>query len=188
MSGLFIRIFNLLFFPTKEWKTIAEEDNSRKTIYKKFVVPLLCFMTIATIVGTWLYTTRELYTLGYVIYKIAILWSSLSVALYVSAFLVTEIMAQQLGQRNHKRDFALMAYSASVAYLVIIVWAMFPFFSEFLVLILYSCYLYWIGIPFIIQREGREQTFYGLLSFSIMMITYILTFFLFGKILKAMLI
>jgi len=185
MSDLFVRLFNLLFFPSKEWSTIAEENNSRRTVYIKFVAPLLCLVAIATIIGTWLSTTRELYTFGYVIYKIAILWTSLSISLFVSSYLITEIMAQQLGDKNHNRDFALMAYSAGAAYLVIIVWSLFPFFSEFLVLTLYSCYLYWTGITYLIQVEESERKFYGFLSLIITMITYILMFFLFGKILKA---
>ena len=189
MSGLFIRIFNLLFFPAKEWKTISEENNSRETVYKHFVLPLLCIMTITTIIGTWIGTTREVYAFGYVVYKIVVLWTSLSVGLYVSAYLVTEIMAQQLGNKNHNRDFALMAYSAGAAYIIIIVVSLFPFpfFKMFLVLAFYSYYLYWTGIPHLVQVEGRERNFYGILSFVIMMITHILMFFLFGKTLRAIL-
>ena len=188
MKGLLIRIFNLLFFPVIEFKIIAEENSSRKTVYRQFVVPLLCMMTIATIIGTWLATAREFYTLGYIIYKIAILWTSLSAGLYISSYLLTEIMAQQTGQRNHNRDFALMAYSSGAVYSVIVIVALFPFFSELYLLAFYSCYLYWTGIPHLIQVEGRERMTYALLSVIIMMVTYTLMLFLFGKILKAILV
>ena len=188
LKGLFIRIFNLLFFPAKEWKNIAQENSSRKTVYRQFVAPLLCMMTIATIIGTWLATARELYTLGYIICQILILWTSLSAGLYISAYFLTEIMAQQTGERNHNRDFALMAYSSGAAYLVIIIVALFPFFSELYVLALYSCYLYWTGIPHIIRLESRERMSYALLSLIIMIVTYTLVLFLFDKILSSILL
>ena len=190
MSALFIRLFNLLFFPAKEWKTIAGENKSRKTVYKQFVIPLLCLITVASIIGTYIYTTRVYYSLGYVICEIAVWWTSLSVGLFVSSFFVTEIMAQQLGYKNHNRDFALMAYSSCAAYLVITVVVLFPFpyFKMFLVLAFFSFYLYWTGIPYLIKAESRERTFYGLLSFVIILITYILAYFLFRKIFVELLV
>ena len=181
MSGFFIRLFDLLFFPSKEWNTISEENHSRKTVYIQFVVPFLCFITLATIIGTW--TTQGVDEPKYIICEIAILWTSLSAGLFVSAYLVTEIMAQQLRKRNHNRDFALMAYSSCAAYIIIIIVALFPFPFLRLLLVLgfYSYYLYWTGMPYIVQVEDRERTFYGLLSLVIMIITYMLLFFLFGN-------
>ena len=185
---IFRRIHNLMLYPAREWNSIAAENNNRKTIYIRFVLPLLCLIAIATVVGTWLATSRELYSAGYVIGKIVNLWASLSVGLYFSAFVITEIMAPQVEQRDHHRSFALMAYSSGAAYLVIFLVALFPFFNELLVLAFYSCYLYWRGIPYLIQVSGQKQMTYALLSFIIVVLIYSLMFFFFGKILWTILL
>jgi len=185
---VFIRIRNLLFFPAKEWKDIAAENHNRKTIYVRFMLPVLCLIAIATVIGTWLATPREIYSAGYVIYRIVLLWTSLSAGLYFSAFLITEMMAHQLGMRDHKRAFTLMAYSSCAAYLTIVFVSLFPFFMELFVLAFYSCYLYWKGIPYMTGVDGHKRMIYGLLSFMIVILTYLLMLFFFGKILRAILL
>ena len=182
---IFIRIRNLLFFSPQEWKKIAAESRSRKTVYVRFVLPLLCLIAVASIIGTWLAAPREIYSAGYVIYRIVLLWATLSAGLYFSTYLITEIMVNLLGTRNHNCAFALMAYSSCAAYLVIVVVSLFPFFKELLVLSFYSCYLYWKGIPYIIGVEGHKRMIYGLLSLMIVIFSYLLMLFFFGKVLKA---
>jgi len=174
-----------MLHPAREWKEIAAENNSRKTVYLRFVLPWLCLIVIATVIGTWLVTSRELYSAGYVLYWIVLLWALLSAGLYLSAFVITEIMVHQIGSRNHNRDFALIAYSFGAAYLVITIVMLFPFFNELLVLAFYSCYLLWRGIPFLIGVEGQKQMIYMLLSLIIMILSYLLMFFLFGNVLRA---
>ena len=186
--NIIIRTFNLLLFPDKEWKLIAAETNSRKKVYVRFVLPWLCLISIASIIGTWLTASRELYSAAYVLYKIALLWISLTSGLYLSVFVITEIMAHRLGTKNHALSFALMAYSSGAAYLTITIVALFPFFSELLVLAFYTFYLYWRGIPYLIQIEDQKRLMYGLLSFIIVVIIYFIMFVFFGNVLKAILI
>ena len=181
---IFTRIRNLLFFPEKEWKDIAAENHSRTKVYVRYVLFMLSLIAIATVIGTWLDTPREKYSAGYVIYWIILLWTTLSAGLYFSAFLITEIMAYQLGMRDHKRALKLMAYSSCAAYLVIALVSLFPFFMELLVLAFYSCYLYWRGIPYLLGIDGQKRMMYALLSFIIVLLVYLLMFFFFGKILR----
>ena len=177
-----------MLHPAREWKLIAAENSKRKTIYVRFVLPWLFLITIATIIGTWLATSRELYSAAYVIYIIILLWTSISAGLYLSAFVIAEIMAHQAGTKNHDRSFALMAYSLGAAYLTIAIVALFPFLNELLVLAFYACYLYWQGIPHLIQIEGPKQMMYALFSIIIVILVYLLMFFFFGNILKEFLI
>ena len=176
-----------MFYPVKEWKAIAAENNHRRRIYVRFVAPLLCLITVATIIGTWLVAPRDVYSLSFVFYKITFLWTSLTAGLYISAFVITEIMAAQVNSKNHSRSFALIAYSSGVAFLVIALVTLFPFFKELLVLVFFSCYLYWHGIPFLIQVYGQKRMIYGLLSFFVVIVIYLLMFFFFGNVLRALL-
>ena len=185
---IFTRIFNLMLHPAKEWEVIAAENSSRKTVYVQFVLPLLCLITLASIIGTWISTSRELYSVAYVFYWIGILWTSFSAGLYFSAFVITEIMAHQVEARDHRKSFALMAYALGAAYLTIIIVSLFPFFSELLVLAFYACYLYWRGIPYLIGIEGQKRMLYGLFSFIMVLLIYSLMFFFFEKIWRAILL
>jgi len=185
---IFIRVRNLMLHPVSEWKEIVAENNNRKTVYLRFVIPWLCLIAVATIIGTWLTTSREEYSLGFVLYKVVFLWASLSVGLYLSTYVITEIMAHQVGSRDYNRDFALIAYSSGAAYLVIAFVALFPFFNELLILAFYSCYLFWRGIPCLIRVEGQKQMIYCLLSLIIILLVHLLMFFLFGNILRALLL
>ena len=185
---IFTRVRNLLFFTEKEWKAISAENNNRKTVYLRFVLPWLCLIAIAVIIGTWLATKRDVYSAGYVISWIATLWATLSAGLYFSSFVITEIMAHQVGSRDHNRSFALMAYSLGEAYLVIFFVALFPIFYELLVLAFYTFYLYWRGIPYVIGTGGQKRMIYILLSFIITVLAHLLMFFFFGKIFRAIFI
>ena len=182
------RIRNLLLFTEKEWRLIAAENNNRKTVYLRFVLPWLCLITIATIIGTWLATQRDVYSAGYVISWITTLWATFSTGLYFSSFVITEIMVHQVGSRDHNQSFTLMAYSLGAAYSVIFIVALFPIFYELLVLAFYAFYLYWRGIPYLIGVGGQKRMIYGLLSFIITMLAHLLMFFFFGKIFRAILI
>ena len=190
---IFTRISNLMLHSAKEWDAIATENRSRKAVYVQFVAPLLCLMTIASIIGTWFNASRELYSSTFelcriAICQIAILWTSISVGLYFSSFLITEILAQQIGSKDHNKSFAMMAYASSAAYLTIIIVLLFPFFYELLILAFYSCYLYWRGIPRLIQINGQKRMIYGIFSFIIVLLIFSLMFFLFNKIWRAILV
>ena len=185
---IFTRIRNLMFYPAKEWEAIAGENNNRMTVYIRFVAPLLGLIAITTIIGTWLSAPREVYSISYVCYLIAFLWTSLSAGLFLSAFVIAEIMAVQVNSKDHVRSFSLLAYSTGATYLVIALVTLFPFFREMLVLAFYSCYLYWQGIPLLIQVQDQKRMIYGLLSFIVVALIYLLTFFFFGKIWTAILL
>ncbi len=184
---ILLRIRNLLFHPVKEWETIAAENRNRKTVFIRFVVPLLCLVTVASIVGSLLFASRLVYSLGYVVCKVAILWCSLGLGLYLSSYLITEITARYVGSKNHDKTFELLAYASGTALLVITIVELFPFFGELLVLAFYSCYLYWRGIPYLIRIEGQKQMVFGILSFVIAALTFSLVFYFFGNILRAIL-
>ncbi len=182
---ILLRIRNLLLRPGEEWSVIATESKNRKTIFVQFVLPLLCMITVAVIIGTWLVTSREKYSFDYVIGKIIALFCSLTSGLYFSSFLVTEITARQTDVKDHDKVFALMAYSSGAAYLVIMTVELFPFFRELIVLALYSCYLYWRGIPYLTQAQGQNRSVFAILSFVIAAPVYMLMFYFFGNVLKA---
>ena len=148
----------------------------------QIMVPLLCLMAVATVYGTWLYTPRDDYTAWYVIRRILWLSLSLCTGLFASAFVVTEIMANKVGAKDHNKGFALMANAAVAAYLAIITVELFPFIKEFLILALYSCYLYWVGLPKIMQLERKLRVIHGMLAVLITVLMHSLLFFLFYKI------
>jgi len=177
-----------MLYPAKEWKLIASENSNRKIVYFRFVLPWLCLITITSIIGTWLATSREQYSAAFVLRTIAILWTSVTAGLYTSAFVIAGIMGYQVGKKNYDRSFALMAYASGAAYLTIAFVTLFPFFNEMLVLAFYACYLYWKGITHLIMIEGQKKMMYGMFSFIIIVMFHLLMFFFFGNIFRAILV
>lgn len=184
-AGALYRFRNLLLHPSKEWAEIATENKNRKTVFMQFVVPFLCMVTVASVIGALFSVSRTIYSFGYIACKIANMLCSLGGGLYISSFLIGEITAQYAGLKNHHRVFALMAYSSGAAYSVIVTVELFPFFSELLVLALYSCYLYWRGIPAVINIRGHKHMVFAVLSFIITTLVFLLMFYFFGNVFKA---
>ena len=154
----------------------------------QYVTPLMGLIGFATIVGTWMYTSRELYSFQFVLCKIATLWLSLCAGLYLTSFIVTEIMGRNTGMKNHDKNFELLANAATSAYLVLFIVELFPFFKEFLVLTLFSGYSYWVGLPIVLKIEGRMREIYWIVAFITAIVIHFLTFFLFGNILRSILL
>ena len=182
------RIRNLLLHPAQEWPVIASENKSRKEVFRQFVLPLLCLISITIIIGSTLSTPRTVFSVAYVICRVAFFISSLGIGLYISSYLIAEIMSRQLGGPKYARIFSLMAYSCGPAFLVIAVVELFPFFSELIILSLYSCYLYWKGIPAVLQIQGQKQTTMTILSLVIIAVVFCLAFYFFGHIFRALFI
>ncbi len=180
-----MRVSDLLLYPGREWTTIANEENSRRTIFLRFVFPLLCLIVVLFIIGSGLYASRFEYSFNYVVGHIATLLISLIGGLYLSSYIITEVMGRIAGSRNHDKTFALVAYSAGATYLVIAIVELFPFFKELTILGFYSCYLYWRGVPHIINILEQKRMIYCILSFIIMGIIYLLMFYFIGNIFKA---
>ena len=183
---IFIRIRNLLLYPTKEWAKIAEESDDQGTIYLRFIVPLLCLWAVATIIGTWIATPRELYSTGYVFYAIFKPLLAYSAGLFLSAFIINALLAQHIGYNDRNRTFALIAYSSAIACLIFITVAMIPYLSELLILSIYSGYIYWQGLSQIFKTEEQERISYGLLSALIILFIFALTYFFFNNFLLAL--
>ncbi len=181
------RISGLLLSPGKEWLVISTENKDRKTIFIRFVVPLLCLITITSILGSLLFASRTVFSFSYVVFGITKLWCSLCSGLYLSTFIITEIMARQLGSKDYDKIFTLMAYSSGTAYLVIAVVELFPFFSELSVLTFYSCYLFWRGIPYMTLAQGQNRMVFSIVSFVVAALVFSLMFFFFGNVLRAIL-
>ena len=189
-ANIILRIRNLLFNPGREWEVIADEHKTRKMVFVRFVVPLLCVASVASVVGSLLFVSRMVFSFGYVVYKVMLLWCSLSSGLYLSSFLITEVMAQYIGSKNHNKTFELAAYSSGVVFLVITVVQLFPFFNELLVLAFYAGYLYWRGIPYLIkiQEHDQKQMAFGILSFVIVALTYSIVVYFFVNVLSTIFI
>ncbi|MDR2039067.1 MAG: YIP1 family protein [Bacteroidales bacterium] len=185
IAGVFYRIRNLLLHPATEWEAIASEDEERTTVFKRFIVPLFCLIVVCCIVGSLLFASRMYFSFGYVVQKVAVLLLSLSTGLYISSFLINETMFLLTGTKNPNQVFSLLAYSSGVVYLVISVVELFPFFNELLVLSLYSIYLYWRGIHHLLKIPVDKQITFIILSFVVMVLVYLLAFYFFGNIMKA---
>jgi hypothetical protein len=179
-------IYGLLLRPDKQWADIVAANKNEKSVFVSFVVPLLCLLAVCTVIGSVLYDSRMDFSFGYMVRKIAVPLCSLSLGLYLSAFLVNVLMTTlHIGPRNLQKIFGLMAYAFSVACLVICMVALFPFFKELLVLSFFSVYLYWRGIPYMLDIPENNRPAFLALSLVVLALVYALAFYFFKQILSA---
>ncbi|MDR3094225.1 MAG: YIP1 family protein [Bacteroidales bacterium] len=183
---VFYHIRNLLIQPSVQWAAIASENKSIKRVFCGFVFPLLLLIAVCVLLGSVLFASRIDFSAVSVVKRMLLLFASLSAGLYLSAFLINTTMIH-LCQRNIQGVFALMAYSSSVAMLLIAMVELlpFPYLKELLVLMFYSVFLYWRGIPAILDIPAGKRGAFIVLSVVTSAAGYALPFFLFSKILNA---
>ena len=183
---VFYHIRNLLLQPGAQWAAIASENKSIKTVFREFVFPLLMLIAVCVLLGSVLFASRIDFSAIYVVKRIFLLLASLSAGLYLSAFLINTTMIH-LCQRNMQGVFALMAYSSGIAMLLIAMVELvpFPYLKELMVLAFYSIFLYWCGIPAILDIPAGKRGAFIVLSVIVAAAGYALPFFLFSKILNA---
>jgi hypothetical protein len=182
---MFARIINLFFSPLTEWTEIAAEATSRKEILKNFLLPLSYVLAATIIIGAWINTAYTAHIIMFALYKIGYQVISLLCGLYVSAFIVSEIMEAHIGYKNHDETFAMMAYSSVAAYLVVICIGLFPFLKEIVVLSLYSFYMYWQGIQCNTNINAIHKNKYMLTACCTILLIFLLMFFISEKLFGA---
>jgi hypothetical protein len=169
------------------WAAIASENKDIKSVFRGFVFPLLLLIVVCVLLGSVLFVSRIDFSVVYVVKRMILLFCSLSAGLYLSAFLINTTMIH-IGKRNMQGVFLLMAYSSGVAMLLIAMVELvpFPYLKELMVLAFYSFFLYWRGIPAVLDIDANKRSVFMILSVVVAAAGYALPFFLFGKILNAL--
>ena len=163
-KGLIARVIAILSKPAQTWDGIAAEPSSIQSIYMGYVIPLAAIMPIAFIIGQSIIGTGAF---GFS-YRMPIMWSVIIavvnfglglVLLYVQAFIINALAPSFDGQSNMLAAFKLAAYSMTAAWLAAI-FQIVPMLAMLGIVGLYSCYLFWVGLPKLMKSPAEKNVVY----------------------------
>jgi hypothetical protein len=182
-SGIYERSKALILQPKEEWKTIVEENIHMNLVVRDFLLPLLLISTLASLLGRIIQKVN-----------IGLDWNLLMadglreffgflLSVYASTYLINELIKSFGGEKNLRRSANLVIYSTVPSLVVSMITGLVPALYPLGVLGLYSFYLFYVGIPVVLDIPEQKHIGFFLTSALLMIlvfafIRYFLTTFL----------
>ena len=166
ISLIIKRIKNILITPNTEWLVIKNEEGTEGHLIKNFALPLILIMTVASLLGTILFTK-----FGIIYAFLSSLFTFLSslLGMYISAIIINELGPSFNIEKNRASAFKLVIYSSTAFWVASAVAGLLPPLSFLAILGLYGIYLFWIGSGIIFPVEENKKAGYVIISFLIML-------------------
>lgn len=164
------RIKAILLNPKTEWNVIKEEEKSNKELLLYFALPLAVLGGIATLIQYLGYAGGFGYGLRMVIVQIALPL----VAIVIAAYVINELAEKFESEKDLNNAFKLVTYSYTPA-LVAAVIANLSFALSWVGLFgLYGIYLFWIGLPKLMNTPEEKKGTYVIAAALIIIVINIL--------------
>ncbi len=157
-KGLFIRLFNLLIYPNKEWEAINKENKDFNEILSLFVLPIIFIVTLITF-------GNKLFTRNHLDYAIALKHSiAIFTALFTSYWATYKIIHYTINKRTYKTKGKTSHIAASIAgyssisiYLFYLITSLNLYFPGFFIIQLHTFFLAWSGCKLISNFESKDD-------------------------------
>ena len=170
------RIKGIITAPDKEWDVIQAEPNDQNEIIVNYVVPVIALGAITTFIGKAAMEMFSVYD-GFML-AISYFLSTLA-GLYISAVVLSELAPSFDTKKDFSASLKLIVYAATPALAAAVVAALHPGLSFIGLFGLYSIYLFWIGLPKILETPEEKRIGFVLVSaLVILAITFIINFIL----------
>jgi hypothetical protein len=175
------RFFDILFKPTKAWKSINSDNESIKDTRNNYLFPLLILVTIFTFLGSMLFTDKEM-TFIYSVFVSLKFLATLLFVIYASAWIHKEITyALDLG-RSFTVSFRIIVYSLTPLFICLSI-------SNFLeslvfvdILALYGLYIFWAGCEKMLNPPDYKKMPMLIATFVSIAVFYIAGIMVLGQI------
>ncbi|MGM0531383.1 MAG: Yip1 family protein [Bacteroidota bacterium] len=170
------RIKAIITNPTAEWDKIITEPNDQNEIIINYVVPIVALGAITTFIGKASMSDLSVYQ-GFML---AITYFiSMTAGIYISAVVVSELEPGFNVEKDFGGTLKLIVYSATAALVASVVANLHPGLSFIGLFGLYSLYLFWVGLPKIMNvAEDKKVGFVLIAALIILAITFIINFIL----------
>lgn len=173
-AGLLDRAKAIILTPKDEWPRIAASPESIGDIYRSWVIPLAAIGPVATLIGGLVF--------GYGAFGFSYRPSFMSavstaivsylmtlVMVYVVALVIDGLAPQFGATKNRTAAFKVAAYGATAAWLAA-VFGLIPALGFLSILGLYSLYLIFTGLPFLMKAPADKATGYIVVVVVIMFV------------------
>jgi hypothetical protein len=170
------RVKLIITSPTTEWDKIANESSDQNELIINYAVPLVALGAITTFIGKAALPAFTVY--GGFMMAITYFLSMIA-GLYVSAVVVSELAPAFDINKDFGVSLKLIVYSSTPALASAIIASLHPGLSFIGLFGLYSVYLFWIGLPKLLNApEDKRVGFVLVAALVILAITFVINFIL----------
>jgi hypothetical protein len=164
---------NMIFSPVPEWRAIAKERRTIRSLLGRFVIPMALIPAVASYIGYGLVGANGiLFRMSGPYWGITMALNNFitSLAVYLLGTLLVDRLAPAFGAtRDPGKSAQLVAYSYTPAWVAGIFYAL-PGFQQGVVLGLYSVFLFYLGVPAVKATPEDQRIAYTIVSAILLII------------------
>jgi hypothetical protein len=149
-------IINIIFTPVKAWDIISEENRPVMYLRNNFLYPLIILVTLATFLGSQIFTNKTLPTAYSVITGVKCFVLFLFVT-FSSALILVEITKPLDLGKSFTISFRLIVYSLTPFFFCQVISHLFESLVFVNVLSLYGLYIFWTGAEKILNPPDYKK-------------------------------
>jgi hypothetical protein len=173
LKGIFERCKELIIHPADEWGKIDEENSSMNQLFRDFLIPILLISALASVVGEMLDRFSVGLDGGELLAEGLREFFGFLISVYISIYLVDELIKIFGGGKNITKTSALIVYSSVPSVAVSFVIGLFPSLYAIGVFGLYSFYLFYLGAPVLYKIPEHRLT--GFIVSAILLVSLVFT-------------
>ena len=162
LSRFISRVQKVLTEPRREFIRIKQENLISKVLLGNYILPLVIIDAIATFIGKIVFGPATLTNgSGIIIVNILMIASVQLIAIYLSTYLVNELLQLFQTKKDFNSVFNLIAFSFTPIFIATIGAGLLPKFAKFINFFgFYSLIVFWIGSDIIVDiTKDRKQVF-----------------------------
>lgn len=156
------RVKGIILNPTHEWREVEAESKSNKELLLFYALPLVVLGVIAGLIGWG--------SLHMAVYQLAMPLAGIVIAAYV----VNALAENFDSTKNLNNAFKLVTYAATPSMVAAIIANLSPFLSWVSLFGLYSIYLFWIGIPKLMDTPENKRLMYVIVAGLIIVVIQVI--------------
>ena len=175
------RVTNLLTKPKEEWAVIATEPTDIPTFYKEYIallaaIPAICQFVGLTLIGvpTFLAGNIRIGFMAGLVHLIVGYVLALASVL-VAAFVVEKLAPSFQSRGDLVQALKMVAYASTPVWLSGIVNVYPPLAPLMLIAAIYAIYLYYTGLPLLMQTPPDKVVPYMIVSAVVIIVVWIVT-------------
>lgn len=167
INNILNRARNILFSSSVEWETIKVENTNTKSIFISYLIPFSIGIAIASLLGSLIFAS--FYSFGFKFLSAIVSSVNPLITIYLSSKIINELTPSFGSKKDFNSVFKLVAYSYTASLVISLLINLLPFLSVLSIFGLYSLYIYWIGMPVMLETSSDKRVGFLIVSALIIM-------------------
>ncbi len=174
---LILRLKNLVLAPKKEWEVIAREERDGKEAIHQFSLPLIGFLTGASLLG--ILVNNQGFAVEFALKMALTDFLSAYGSVYLSAVLIHLVRHFFKWDSSYSQTFLFVGFAFGLTFAIKTITNLFPEFYMLRLLVLYTIYIVWEGVvPVFKIKDQQRHAFAMVCSVIILGIPFLLDYVL----------